>query len=67
MDVKVLLKLFEGHLIPIFVLAIVIAFLLDSVVCKVDEFVVQVVSAVLLRAGSNVAVIIEETFLDSID
>lgn len=53
----------RAYLVAIFEFAVVIAPLLDGVIGKVDEFVVQIVCVVFLRRCPNVPIVVEVALL----
>lgn len=53
----------SAYLVAIFEFAIVIALLLDGVIGKVDEFVVQIVCVVFLRRGTDVPIVVKVALL----
>ena len=65
--VEILLEIFEGQLVPVLKLPVVVALLLYCIICEVNVDVVQVVGVVLLARCANIPIIVVVSFLHAIN
>ena len=65
--IKVFLELKKRHLISVFKSSIVIAVLLNRIICKVDEFISNVFKGEICGTGSYIALFVPVSLLFSVD
>ena len=55
-------KILEAHLVCIFEFTVIFGFVLDGIVCQMNEGIADVIEVVLSRARSDVAILVAVSF-----
>ena len=61
------MEILECELVPVLKLSIIVALLLNGVICEVDVYVVEVIGVVLFARCANVPIIVVVPFLHTIN